>query len=163
MRIAVTGPALAGRSEVISFIAGASTLDAGDEIVSTSVCGRELQLARVLPGNLHFASLDAAAGHARAAKFVQYFREADAVLFVLDSQVAMYPHNIAALGLFDCPRDNRPIIYLANKQDLPMTLPPVLVAARCGVAENKCRGTVATAGMGVREALEELVQSVAAA
>ncbi|MBV9476268.1 MAG: GTPase domain-containing protein [Acidobacteria bacterium] len=119
-----------------------------------------VQLARVLPGNRYFETLDAAATDAAAAAAVEFYRAADGVLFVLDAQVARHAHNLAALTLFNAAADRRPIVYLVNKQDLPLTQTPTEAAAAYAIAPERCIGGAAKECAGVDAAVDELLTFV---
>ncbi len=149
-RVLVTGPYHAGKSTVVQHLS--QTAVSVDRLGTTvafdygslDVSGVAVDLLGT-PGQERFEFI-----------FKIFAREVNGILLVVDST---QPEELArAKEMRKLAGDQIPLVVLANKRDLPEAMPIEEIREGLGLGrETPIVGTVATAGSGLREALEKLI------
>ncbi|GFR45967.1 hypothetical protein Agub_g7438 [Astrephomene gubernaculifera] len=93
-------------------------------------------------GGLTFTVFDMSGAGRYRTLWEQYYREADAVIFVVDSadKLRMVVARDEMEHMLRHPNLRKvPVLYFANKKDLPVAMPPVEIAQALGLEDIKDR------------------------
>lgn len=164
-RVVVLGLDNSGKTTLIQFLMPSRA--AGQEVTPTIAFQRET-FAR---GNFTFDVWDMSGAGAYRSLWETYYREADAVIFVLDASDRLrlcVARDELETVLKDASlvKNKAPFLFLANKSDLPKATKPSDVAEDLGLAENmkdrtwQISATNALNGDGVDDAMSWLVSAL---
>lgn len=168
VRIVYDGPATAGKTANLRSLHATFSKRAKRELYvpAETSTGRtlyfdwlELQTGYLDDWPLRCQILTVPGQLAHAERRFRLLREIDGVVFVCEStargiEAARVASIFLGKALGSCGNSDVPIVFQANKQDLPGALPPAAVAARLGLAAGRpIIAANATGGDGVRVTL----------